>query len=417
VSTSGIENAIVYITDTIDGVQWQGSGVLIAPDEVLTAAHMVYNSATRSEAQNIVVTPGYDAGSAPFGSATGAYANFNPIQDANDNISEYDSQNDFAVIHLSQPFTSITPMSIAPGYPGGSVTVSGYPAVAGGVLVDETEVVTQDQNFALLDGRSIGPGSSGGPVWSTPQGTGVVVGLISSAAGGTGSAGYFTQITQGDYAQIMRWVQQDEAGSSGTAAATVPTPTATPSPTLGLAVLDMTTGGSMTAAAQPYSGPVVGVQDQYINVSTHSLNVTASTPNWFVHSGSGNDAIAVSSGTNVLDGGTGSNFLTGGSGTDTFFVDDRDAPADIWSTVNNFHSGDAATIWGVSPSLFTFNWVDGQGATGYKGLTLHVTDPGVPTASLTLSGYGSADLTNGRLAISYGLDTASGSNYMYVKAT
>jgi Ca2+-binding RTX toxin-like protein len=381
VSTSGIENAIVYITDTIDGVQWQGSGVLIAPDEVLTAAHMVYNSATRSEAQNIVVTPGYDAGSAPFGSATGAYANFNPIQDANDNISEYDSQNDFAVIHLSQPFTSITPMSIAPGYPGGSVTVSGYPAVAGGVLVDETEVVTQDQNFALLDGRSIGPGSSGGPVWST------------------------------------RWVQQDEAGSSGTAAATVPTPTATPSPTLGLAVLDMTTGGSMTAAAQPYSGPVVGVQDQYINVSTHSLNVTASTPNWFVHSGSGNDAIAVSSGTNVLDGGTGSNFLTGGSGTDTFFVDDRDAPADIWSTVNNFHSGDAATIWGVSPSLFTFNWVDGQGATGYKGLTLHVTDPGVPTASLTLSGYGSADLTNGRLAISYGLDTASGSNYMYVKAT
>ena len=78
-----------------------------------------------------------------------------------------------------------------------------------------------------------------------------------------------------------------------------------------------------------------------------------------MHSGGGEDAIAVASGTNVLDGGTGSNFLTGGSGTDTFFVDDRGPTADIWSTVNGFHAGDAATIWGVAPQDFTLSWVDG----------------------------------------------------------
>ncbi len=181
-----------------------------------------------------------------------------------------------------------------------------------------------------------------------------------------------------------------------------------------ISVLDTTTGQLVSASPQPYTGPVSGLQEQYINITSDSLNISTSTPNWFVHSGSGNDAIAVSSGTNVLDGGTGSNFLTGGSGTDTFFVDDRAALADIWSTVNRFHAGDAATIWGVTPQDFTLTWVDGQGVTGFTGLTLHATAAGKPTASLTLAGYTRADLNNGRLSVNFGTDLASGSAYMYV---
>jgi Ca2+-binding RTX toxin-like protein len=112
---------------------------------------------------------------------------------------------------------------------------------------------------------------------------------------------------------------------------------------LPLSVEDTTVNQAVTPSIQTYTGPVAGIQEQYIDTSPDGLNITASTPNWFIHSGSGNDAIAVGSGTNVLDGGAGSNFLTGGSGTDTFFVDDHNASADIWSTVNNFHAGDAAT--------------------------------------------------------------------------
>ena len=122
----------------------------------------------------------------------------------------------------------------------------------------------------------------------------------------------------------------------------------------------------------------------------------------------------------MLDGSTGSNFLTGGSGDDTFFVDDRGPTCAIWDTVNTFHSGDAATIWGVTPSDFTLSWVDGQGAAGHTGLTLHATAAGVPTASLTLAGLTSADLTDGKLTLSYGTTAASGgvagSTYMYVHA-
>ena len=203
----------------------------------------------------------------------------------------------------------------------------------------------------------------------------------------------------------------------------VPTPAPTPIPTTPpseVTVFDTTMGQPGSGVAQPYAGPVSGLTSEYINTTSDSLNVTASAPNCFIHTSSGNDAIAVSSGMNVLDGFTGSNFLTGGTGNDTFFVDDRNSNADIWSTVNNFHSGDAATIWGVTPGDFNLAWMDGQGAAGYTGLALHATATGKPTASLTLAGFTSGDLNNGKLNVSYGTTAASGgvagSSYMYVHA-
>jgi hypothetical protein len=177
---------------------------------------------------------------------------------------------------------------------------------------------------------------------------------------------------------------------------------------------DTTTQTPVPVVADHYNGPVADLQGEYITITSDGLNITASSPNWFIHSGSGMDAIAVSSGTNVLDGGTGSNFLVGGTGNDTFFVDDRGAPADIWSTVVGFHPDDAATVWGVTRQDFHLDWVNGQGAIGYTGLTLHATAPGTPTASLTLTGYTQADLTNGRLSVQFGTDPASGSAYMYI---
>jgi Ca2+-binding RTX toxin-like protein len=201
--------------------------------------------------------------------------------------------------------------------------------------------------------------------------------------------------------------------------ATVENNTITPPASVpGFAAFDTTTGQAAPTVVQAYAGPVSGLQYEYINITSDNLNISVSTPNWFIHGGSGEDAIAVSSGSNVVDGGDGSNFLTGGSGTDTFFVDDRGPTADIWSTVSNFHAGDAATIWGVTPQDFDLTWVNGQGAAGYTGLTLHATASGEPTASLTLVGFTSADLTNGKLTVSFGTTAATGgvpgSAYMYV---
>ena len=180
-------------------------------------------------------------------------------------------------------------------------------------------------------------------------------------------------------------------------------------------LFDTTTGVSSIAAGEAYAGPVLGLQNQYIYLGADNLNISAVVPNSFIRGGPGLDAIDVSAvgGTNVLDGSTGSNFLVGGTGNDTFFVDDRAATADIWSTVVNFHAGDAATIFGVTPTGFALDYEDGQGAVGATGMTLHAIAAGKPIASITLAGYTKADL-GGRLGVSFGTET-NGDNYMFIK--
>jgi hypothetical protein len=206
----------------------------------------------------------------------------------------------------------------------------------------------------------------------------------------------------------------DDAGNVAnlTGAAVNPTGTLSIQPS-GIAAFDTSSDQSVGVIAEAYIGPVAGIQNEYINLSHANLNITATAPNYFLHSGSGDDALAVSSGTNVLDGGGGSNFLSGGTGSDTFFVDARGATADIWSTVVGFHAGDAITMWGVSPADFTFVFQDNQGAPGYTGLTLHAIAPGEPIISMTIAGFTKADLSSGRISEVSGTDPVSGSTYTY----
>jgi Ca2+-binding RTX toxin-like protein len=204
-------------------------------------------------------------------------------------------------------------------------------------------------------------------------------------------------------------------GPTPTPQPTSPAPTPIPSDNV-LSVSDTSTGKPASSTSQAYTGPVAGLQHEYINITPDSLNITATSDNWFIHSGAGTDAIAAHGGTNVLDGGTGSNFLTGGSGTDTFFVDARNASADIWSTTVNFHGGDSATVWGITAADFALQWADGQGAPGFTGLTLHATNPTHPTASLTLVGFSTADMASGRISTVFGTDAASGSSFLFIHA-
>ena len=183
-------------------------------------------------------------------------------------------------------------------------------------------------------------------------------------------------------------------------------------------------GWSGQAQGETYAGPVTGLSNEIIIATADNINVTAEIPNVFIHTGGGDDALDVSkvNGNNILDGSTGSNFLVGGTGTDTFYLDDRNPTASIWSTIVNFHSGDNATVWGVTPGDFNVTWVgDTQGAVGFTGLTGDFASTGKPMASITLAGLTSADLINGKLAISFGttgnLPGLPGSSYMLIHAT
>jgi len=426
-------NAIVRVTLQAGPDGFQGSGVLISPGEVLTASHVDWTSKPGDGvATNIDVVPDYLlGGGAPYGHFAGTATHYHQVGTydpvAGPNMPFSDTERDFAVIHLDNPVTGITPWTLGDGsFAGGSVFVSGYPGSAGGSRVDQAETVRQDPKFSgMLDGQSTGPGSSGGPVWQVGStGLASVVGVISSQDGGGG--GYFARLTTADVAEIKGWVAQDDAAPPPPAPAPIPTPSPAPTPLPApppapvqvAAIFDTTTNTVVPDTfSHPYVGPVAGVQTELIDVSTHNLNITATAPSMFIHTGSGNDAVALKSGTNVVDGGTGSNFLTGGSGPDTFFVDARALSSDVWSTVNGLSSGDAATMWGISPSTSTLSWSDNGGAVGSTGLTLHATAAGKPTASLTLAGYNTGDLANGRLGAVFGHNSVNGSDYLYVHAT
>ncbi len=174
-------------------------------------------------------------------------------------------------------------------------------------------------------------------------------------------------------------------------------------------ITDQTTGQQNFISGDKYSGPVQGLSQQLTLVTPDNLNITATMPNVFIRTGSGNDAIDVSkvNGNNVLDGAGGSSFLTGGTGNDTFFLDDRSLASDAYSTVVNFHAGDNITIFGVDPTNFHLTTQDNQGAAGAKGLAYTFTSVGKPNATVVIAGFGSADLANGRLTASYGTNPAT----------
>jgi hypothetical protein len=177
-------------------------------------------------------------------------------------------------------------------------------------------------------------------------------------------------------------------------------------------VFDQTTGQTTVKTGTPYPGPVAGITNQFIDITPHNLNIAALTPNVFIHTGDGNDGINVSQagGNNVLDGEGGSNFLVGGIGNDTFLVNDLYAKVPSWTTMEGFHTGDAATIWGLTPNDFQLTWLDGGGAVGHQGLTMYATSAGKPEIAVTLAGASSADLSSGRLDVQFG--KVNGMSYM-----
>jgi hypothetical protein len=134
-------------------------------------------------------------------------------------------------------------------------------------------------------------------------------------------------------------------------------------------------------------------------ITPDSLNITTTAPSSFIASGVDSGASG-----NGVDGGSGSKFLIGATpGNDQFAVDVRNLTSGIFSTIANFHSGDSATILGVSLADFNVNLFNDVGAPGFTGLTFAFDQPGHPMANVVLAGYSIADLTNGRLSQTLGI--------------
>ena len=399
ITTSYPYSAVARVTVTIGGVGYEGSGVMISPDEVLTASHLLWTQGV-GVSTGIRVTPGYSYGVAPFGTFDGLASHYNAINDAGGMLGLADIANDFAVIHLTSPVPSaVGTMALGAEYGQGVVTVSGYPGYSG-MQYDVSEAVATLAPSNLLTGGSLGPGSSGGPVWVGGAAGATVVGTV-SAGSVVGNVGYFNKITNAERATIQGWVAQDDAvGSAAPVAVWIDNASGAPGQ------------GAMTAAV---GGPAY-LQWSYIWGSSAGVSLATNAPNVFLHGGAGQDSLQVASGQNVLDGGTGSNFMTGGTGYDTFFTDARGS-AVVWNTLRNFHAGDAATLWGFVAGVSSYHWEAAvAGAVGSMGATLRANIVGGSgrsgdgiDASITFAGL---TVAQGK-ALSVTTGTQAAGSYLY----
>jgi phospholipase/lecithinase/hemolysin len=257
--------------------------------------------------------------------------------------------------------------------------------------------------YALINGAVANPAAYGltdvtTPVWS---------GNYTSAASGT-----LATADRGLQDQYLFWdhLHPTETAHVALADTAVQLLSGTPP----LAVTNATTGQSLPAQGHPYTGPVGGVREAYVNITSDQLGITASTPGWFLYGGSGGGSMTVAGGNNVLGAAGGLWVMTGGSGADWFSLDDHGATTATASTIVNFQAGDTATIFDMTPADFNPTWQEGQGAGGYTGLTLNVAGPGSPSVSVTLAGLTCAALNDGRLSVASG--TSNGVPYYLIHA-
>jgi hypothetical protein len=317
---------------------------------------------------------------------------------------------------------------------GGTIDINGSLTGTGLVALDQggTTASTVELNAVsagqtiVMDGndtlRLMTPDSFAGTIEAKPGDQIILQGVTAtSAVLNNGTLIVSNGTTTVDRLTIGGTTTNESFNVSGSIV-TVGTAAPPPPPADNFTVLDTTTGITTTSPGDAYNGPVAGLDWQYINITTDSLNITATAPNAFLRSGSGMDGLNVSqsNGNNILDGGTGSNFLTGGTGNDTFYLDDRNPDSPIWSTIVNFHSGDDATIWGVNQTDFTMLTLDGQGAPGFTGVDLIFSKDGQPPVSFTIAGWDSADLNSSKVSMSWGktadLPGLPGSEYLTIHA-
>jgi hypothetical protein len=139
-----------------------------------------------------------------------------------------------------------------------------------------------------------------------------------------------------------------------------------------------------------YTGPVSWLDYALLGSGTSDVAIGTSQNDFFNLLG-GDDAANGGGGDDVIDGGSGSNFLTGGGGRDDFFLDGRGGTT-TWATITDWQAGERLTVWGWRPGVSKAQWVDGDGAAGWTGVTMHgdldgngVIDTSVTWTGLTLS--------------------------------
>ena len=290
-------NMVCYIEATFaNGATYSGSGILVGPNDVLTAAHLVYDNALGAAVQ-VRVVPGFDASptETPYGVLTAGswnyFSNFDPDGDGflytgNGGPGLVDSELDFAVIGLNSAVGDATGwMTLNPSFAGGAVNLSGYSSFYGRNPMNDIGTVNlyagdSSYNISALE---VHPGNSGGPIWYSSNGVNYVVGVVSTGAAAAGVGG--------TYQVLLDWL----TGNNYL-----------------IASADRLLYG--TSAADYLEG--AGGNDRIYGFDGND-GLVAGFGNDLLDGGNGDDFVYGQSGADTLNGGDGNDFLYGGDGVDS----------------------------------------------------------------------------------------------------
>lgn len=170
-----------------DGTSTRGSGVIVGLNDVLTAAHVVYDADRGGYATSITISPGADVNpqSYPYGSYSdvGVIHTRTPNWDPNGDGLLYDSESqyDMALLGMRSAIGNVT------GWLGASAVatdfygvMAGYPARGTGLMAEDIYADASSQ-YGVFDIRSgLGSGASGGPLLYTDASGTYVAGVLSS---------------------------------------------------------------------------------------------------------------------------------------------------------------------------------------------------------------------------------------------
>ncbi len=217
-TTGSASNGLVYLTMTGvnssgQTITEQGSGVLLSDDEVLTAAHLVYNDNGTLRTSGIAAV-GYNAGTSLGTSKVDGVQ----VDAKQDYTTVAGMSNDYAVVHLSTPIANGTVFSLGSDETTGTFDVSGYPVGTAGTLDTKTETlsVASGTNIytgeALHDGSGNPNGSSGGSIYQIVNGAPTAYGVISADLTTDTTKGFFKEFTAANVAEIKSWVAAADSG-------------------------------------------------------------------------------------------------------------------------------------------------------------------------------------------------------------
>jgi Ca2+-binding RTX toxin-like protein len=404
---------VTYITAYYAGHSLgdQGSGVIIGPHTVLTAAHVVWNADYGEVANDVTVYPGYsDGGSRPI--LGPAVIHTYQVNDAGGLLTNSDSQSDFAIIDFATDISAYGSFGIETNFAGGTVHVTGYPGTVGGLQQDQVGTVTRDPIFNLLDYGSISasPGNSGGPVWVN-QGTAAnplpyVVGVISTV-------GHAVLLTPADLQTIQGWESSDAAlfasstpPASGGGALHAQAGATDVEGTSGADTINGWSGGDYlrgndgndsiiggsgfddvngNKGDDTIDGGLAGGSDWLVGGQGNDL-ITAHTGDGLLYGNLGNDTLVGGIGSEIVRGGQGNDSLSGGPGNDFVSGDKGADTMSGGSGADIFHSSIGAGI----DKVMDFSRIQGDYVLLDAGSTYAVAQSGADTI-VTLGAQGAGD--------------------------